>query len=305
MTTQNEQLNQSEAISYLMHEVRLVDKKIYDPQLIEHAFQQALNSGQIGFFILDCAVAYSDAKSSGIGKIPSKTQKKVLEKSSVVTKSTSLSYLASTINHVGVQSNFWTFIGDDDYKYSVTPEYGIDNKDVKTSLLNQVNWIKSALEQKLKGLNAEINVSGWLEQEKKFQEIEQFRTKVYQTVTDLHYHGRLPQNIAQRFKVFHDFRKDLLKRSYYFNFDQDLVLRLALEELTSLITQGAYAASVIRASYPGMPLIFLNTFPDHEMQVLEDDVLRFGRVLNPTLPQYGTIHLDNTRLLPHYNLQNQ
>ncbi len=279
-------------VAALFAEFSSLDKSMYEPYLIANALDIAFSSGSLAIFLSDCTVSTTRVTSTGIGKTPSQKQNRVLEKSSVL--NSSLGYLANTLKDKGVDTEFWVYIGDDDYKYSVSTEFDITHTEIKIALEDQIAWIGQTLKTRLKPYGATAIVEGWLAQEETHPEILETRTQFFNSISNLLKSNNLPENIKKRLDIFVNYRKELLNGSSLPVRD-DLILDLAIHELTSLVVQGAYAPLLIQIAKPDIPIIFANSYPYLNTQFLEDEVFRFGQKINPVFPSYGTIHVPGRR----------
>jgi hypothetical protein len=247
--------------------------------------------GKVGILVLDCIVAAQIATQTGIGKVPLADLEAVAH-SSLISQFGGIKYLAETLSSKGLGVSVWTLLGDDDFKYSVSPSYSVDKPEVKSALNNQISALGGNLQSELSSLEVEAITKGWLSQEDSWPEFFDARATLHHGITSGLESGSLPPKVLQRLNSFINWRNQLV---YDSGFDpsqySDLINQQAVQELTSFAFQGHSAPDVIQKTNPDLPLIFANTFPSMGIQQLDDECVRLGKTFGLEGYKYGTIHL--------------
>lgn len=280
--------------------IRKIDQFCYDGNCVKTAIDKALGSGKIAIFLLDCLVAENRATSSGIGKVPLAGEAAVLGGSGVVYQMDSVKYLAEVFRKEGLQISIHLFLGDDDWVYSVSPEYRIGKPNVEKVLANQIQIIRDHLFQELTPLGAGVVVGGWLKAEN-ISGLTDLRTNLHTKIMEAVAANCLPPKAAKRLALLVDWRQKLLEvKGIGVSNLESLVVEQAIQELTSFAFQGLCAPVVAHSYQPEVPLIFANNFPDLATQFLDDECLRLGFYLGFAGERYGTIHLPGPQRLSKF-----
>lgn len=295
-------LQHPKEVADIVKALRKIDGFMYGSAYIKTALDQAFSSGgEIGIFMLDCIVADQIATESGIGKVPLTDLEEVVTKSSLIAQFGSIKYIIESLRNKGLDVSLWTFIGDDDFQYSVSPDYSVANPTVKQALSEQTQALKSNLQLEATTLGASAHVDGWLLQEATHPEILQIRDILFSEICAGLNNSTLPDKVKQRFGSFVNWRTTLVSEA---GIDptslEKLIWQQAAQELTSFVSQGYLAPKVIDKLKPRLPLIFANTFPDVGTQHLDDECIRFGQKLGLSGYQYGTIHLPGPEKLAKF-----
>ncbi len=271
---------------------------MYDSDAIKSSLDHAFTVGKVGILVLDCIVAAQIATQTGIGKVPLADVEEAAAQSSLISQVGGIKYLAETLSTKGLGVSVWTFLGDDDFKYSVSPSYSSEKPEVKSALNNQISALGGNLHSELAPLGVETVTNGWLSQEDSWPELLDVRTTMHDSITTGLESGSLPPKVLQRLNSFINWRNQLVYESG-FDPDQysDLIKQQAIQELTSFAFQGHSAPDVIHKTNPDLPLIFANTYPSMGIQQLDDECVRLGKTYGLEGYKYGTIHLPSPEKL--------
>lgn len=295
------QIHKKETIA-TFRSLRRLDQFMYDSDAIQAGLDVAFSGvGKIGIFLLDCISADLAVTKTGIGKTPIREKQGILERSALVYQTDSIVYLIKTLKSAGLNVYVWNFLGDDDFKYSVSPEYTVDNEQVANLLKKQIELIGNHLVTNLASADS-VTVKGWLSCEEDSPELKANRDALHQVTVDGLKTGVLPEKFLQRLSIFVQYRKELLQQAGLYSHDYDpLINKLAIEEMTSFACQGHSAPQVIHKIEPTMPLIFANSFPNLHTQTLDDVCLRIGNSVGGLAAySYGTIHLPGPERLAKF-----
>lgn len=270
-----------------------LDGFMYDLPEIKQSLDRAFEIGSIGVFALDCIVAEPHATSFGVGKIPVTNPEAVIGMSPLSYQSEGLQYIISILGEAGLNVGFWCFLGDDDFKYSVSPEYQIEIPDVRQAIEQQIQVIGNELGKMTAGFQCTTSVSGWLIREQKNQDLLSVREEIRQAIELGVEQKNLSPKIPKRFQGMSGWRRELLASSgLTLTVEREQVITgQAKEELASFAFQGYAAPEVIRRENPDTPIIFMNTYPDMGTQNLDDECVRIAGSFGILSTKYGTIHL--------------
>jgi hypothetical protein len=280
--------------------IRKIDGFWFDGNCIKRALDGAFAQGELGIFSLDCLVSRSAASTSGIGKVPLTDKKAVLNNSGIVYQLDSLKYLFGELKDVGLKAALWVFLGDDDWVYSVSRDYSLDNPEVKKAINDQIGVLGNHLSDELSSLGVDVRVSGWLSVEQSLNLLNS-RARLLKEIQETLPHGTLPTKVTKRLSQLVQQREQLLEIE-----DADspglraLAAQQAVQELTSFVLQGLYAPSAVHHKTQKTPLIFVNSYPELATQFLDDECLRLGLHLGFTGYPYGTIHLPGPERLAKF-----
>jgi len=310
MTKEGDKFNHIELppeMKPVLKAIHRIDGFPWGGETIKESLAQAASSGEIGLFILDCLVAQPKATPTGLGKLLCNKENQIIDGSTIIYQQDSLAYLAGVLSHAGLRVSLWVFLGDDDWQYSVSPEFGYtQNPNLSKGIQAQINTIRGYLYTQ-KGLLAngvEINVTGWLSQELRFN-LFSGRQQILQVIQTAFNDGKLPEKASKRLKQFESFRLQLITQSGLSSGGfQEMINEQTIQELASFASQGYWAPWVIHQARPKLPLIFLNTYPDLATQFLDDECVRLINHLGDYgyrgSCQHGTIHLPGPKRLAKF-----
>ena len=274
-------------------QLKKLDAFMYELPEIKKSLDQAFEGGAIGVFALDCIVAEPHATSLGVGKIPVTDTEAVVGMSPLKYQTEGLNYVISTLCEAGLHVSFWCFLGDDDFQYSVSPEYQIKVPHIRQAIEQQIQVIGDELKTTTKRFQCATSVFGWLIQEQQNQDLLPVRKEIRQAIQLGVEQEALSLKILKRFRGMVGWRKQLLDSSgltLTAEMEQ-IITSQSEEELTSFAFQGYAASEVIGRENPDTPIIFMNTYPDMGTQNLDDECMRIVGLLGILSAKYGTIHL--------------
>ncbi|MDD3648458.1 MAG: hypothetical protein PHS44_08255 [Candidatus Dojkabacteria bacterium] len=288
--------NQKNIIREGHKSIRRVDQFIFNRSESRRALEAAQEKGEIVMFSLDCTVATPEATQSGIGKFPSIDPVQIRDTFGPFYQYDTLAYIGEVLSDptgIGADVHFVVFLHDEDYLYSVSPEFSFQSTATYQALQIQHQIIAGELESQMQGHFSSLSVQSWASIELSHPEIGNSRLKIVETLQTLYLQGALPLHISKQLEAFIFWRKELLAGlAVDFPDSGSVIFDQAVQELASIVLQGYYAPVVIQGLYPDVPIIMVNTFPDLRAQFLDDHSLSFGQVcLGADLPiPYGIVH---------------
>lgn len=287
----------------LWHCAKMIDKEPFNRVWLQESFTQAATSGRICLVALECVAAYLDASYQGVGKTPINSPDSLLKYSTAFYNSRAIKLFINQCHGLGVKVDYHVFLGDDDFVYSVDPAWSIQNTHISQAIEFQTKYFVENFPIAC-GLNGKdiLKVHSSKQIEDKSEEIKAARSVIYQYIKDgIGGKVMLPGLVIGRLKNFLNWRKEIAKSAGIMP-DENHLLDLALQELTSFAYQGHFAPLLAKeVSGENAPVVYVNTYPGHYSA--DDACMRLGInwVGLKGLP-LGTIHpnidLYNNRLAP-------
>lgn len=274
-----------------------VDPSIWGFDLFDQTLSAALSCGEVGIFLLDCLVAEPKMADGALGKTLITDAQTVLVKSGILYQVEPIKFLLAKLAKHGLKISLFTFLGDDDFVYSVSAPFALQHASVQDAVNWQIATIGHQFKQTLGQMpNVDVQFLSWFQAEQHYLPGVRngFSAKMKQAVVD----GSLPAPVIKRLTDFIGWRQQTvssagLNTTAYV----DVIAAQAVEELTCFAFQGGFAPAVIQELSPNLPLIFFNHYPDPVVHPLDDVCVRLaGQWGYPTV-DYSTVHLYGPEVL--------
>lgn len=253
---------------------------------MQTTLQHSFRLNQLNLVILECLPAYMSHKGGEIGKIVD-VGADLMTVVPAFQEAEEIIELSRVFGQWGINVSLWTFLGDDDYKYSVGESF----RDIVTAQL-MTGIMSNKIADCFAGQFAKLQTNSWLNIEQSM-DLTQQRANVQQKVKQAVEGGGMlgaVGKLKERFAIMLEGRQAYCAQNLL-TLDNEYLVDQALQELTSYVFQLTTMKEVVKNLGGVGPIVFLNTFPG--LNNVDWGVVTWVSSLGLTKDNYPMLGFDN------------